>query len=163
MTRFGQLMKHLRSTTFFSDPASAIYHCNYVSGLHVHSTNVFANLIYLSNRLKLRWQKKDSMVIIAMAHDMCKIGSYLIDGDGKYIKNPNHPKGHGDLSVKMVKEIIDITEEEEACIRWHMGAFDEKENWNLYNAAVQKFPNVLWTHTADMMATHFDEVKKDGE
>ena len=38
------------------------------------------------------------------------------------------------------------------CIRWHMGAFDDKENWNSYGRAVTNFPNVLYTHTADMAA-----------
>lgn len=38
------------------------------------------------------------------------------------------------------------------CIRWHMGAFDDKENWNSYGRAVTNFPNVLYTHTADMIA-----------
>lgn len=40
------------------------------------------------------------------------------------------------------------------CIRWHMGAFDEKENWRLYTNAVNNFENVLWVHHADMMASN---------
>lgn len=39
------------------------------------------------------------------------------------------------------------------CIRWHMGAFDERENWKYYSAAVKKYPNVLYTHVADMTAS----------
>jgi len=46
-----------------------------------------------------------------------------------------------------------LTPEEVMCIRWHMGAFDEKHNWKYYTAAVKKYPNVLWTHTADMIAS----------
>ena len=46
-----------------------------------------------------------------------------------------------------------LTEEEVACIRWHMGAFDDQKFWNYYTAAVKKYPNVLWTHTADMIAS----------
>ena len=38
------------------------------------------------------------------------------------------------------------------CIRWHMGAFDDKENWNSYGRACTAYPNVLYTHTADMIA-----------
>ena len=37
-----------------------------------------------------------------------------------------------------------LTEEEIACIRWHMGAFDDSKNWNKYNLAIQKYPNVLF-------------------
>ena len=47
---------------------------------------------------------------------------------------------------------VPLTEEEMLCIRWHMGAFDDKENWNSYGRAVTNFPNVLYTHTADMIA-----------
>ena len=31
-------------------------------------------------------------------------------------------------------------------------AYECKENWDKYGKAIEKFPNVLWTHTADMMA-----------
>ena len=47
---------------------------------------------------------------------------------------------------------MNLTEEEILCIRWHMGAYDDKENWNTIGAAIEKYPNVLFTHTADMMA-----------
>ena len=47
---------------------------------------------------------------------------------------------------------VPLTEEEMLCIRWHMGAFDDKENWNSYGRSVTLFPNVLYTHTADMIA-----------
>ena len=49
---------------------------------------------------------------------------------------------------------IRLTEEEMACIRYHMGAFTEKEQWNDYTNAVHKYHNVLWTHQADMLASH---------
>ena len=52
----------------------------------------------------------------------------------------------------MTQKIIDLTEEEVLCIRWHMGAYDEKENWNILGRAIEQFPNVLYTHTADMIA-----------
>ena len=43
--------------------------------------------------------------------------------------------------------------QEAVCIRWHMGAFDTKENWNVYGNAVACDQNVLYTHTADMYAS----------
>ena len=48
---------------------------------------------------------------------------------------------------------LSLTEEERLCIRWHMGAFDKKENWDGYDKAVAQYQNVLWTHTADMVAS----------
>lgn len=47
---------------------------------------------------------------------------------------------------------IQLTDEELYCIRWHMGAFDDTENWKYYSGAIEKYPNVLYTHTADMVA-----------
>ena len=44
--------------------------------------------------------------------------------------------------------------EEIACIRYHMGAFTDKSEWNDYTRAVKAYPNVLWTHQADMLASH---------
>ena len=38
------------------------------------------------------------------------------------------------------------------CIRYHMGAY-EKDGWNEFDLAIRKYPNVLWTHTADMYAS----------
>ena len=60
----------------------------------------------------------------------------------------------------LLSSILTLTDEEALCIRWHMGAFDEKENWNAYSNAIHKYPNVLWTHQADMYATHVMEVGK---
>jgi len=157
--RLRILEKCLYDTTFFTDPASSRFHCNYEGGLKDHSYNVMYNLENLTERLKLVWKDERSWEIVALAHDVCKIGAYVPDGKGGYAKNPNQPKGHGDLSVARVKQWIELTEEEELCIRWHMGAYDDRANWNEYNKALQKYPNVLWTHTADMMATHFDEVE----
>lgn len=74
---------------------------------------------------------------------------------GIWVHNPKHPRGHADLSLKMLSEAgIELTDEEKACIRWHMGAFDDVQNWSNYTEAIRKFPNVLWTHTADMVAAH---------
>ena len=52
----------------------------------------------------------------------------------------------------------ELTQEEIFCIRWHMGAFDDKENWNSYGRACTVYPNVLYTHTADMIAARIEGV-----
>jgi len=171
MNRYQELVKALSRTTFYEDPASAKFHGNYPGGLSDHSDNVEKNLYHLTKKLLLKWQDKESFLIIPLAHDVCKIGLYIPDGKGGYTYNKDQPPGHGDLSVKMVKEWIELTPEEEACIRYHMGAFVEgsvlgegeeaiQREWNAYNEAIHEFPNVLWTHVADMMASHIDEIRK---
>lgn len=50
--------------------------------------------------------------------------------------------------------------EEILCIRYHMGAFVDQKEWNDYTRAIHECPNVLWTHTADMIAAHILEIDK---
>ena len=74
---------------------------------------------------------------------------------GIWVNNPAQPIGHASLSLERLRNAgIELTPEEEACIRWHMGAFDDAQNWSNYTNAIRQFPNVLWTHTADMVAAH---------
>jgi len=156
--RLNTLYEFLKGTTYFADPASTKYHGVFRGGLHDHSLRVQKHLVHLTDALDLKWEcSKTSPKIVAVCHDLCKIGAYVEDGAGGYTYNQDHPKGHGDRSVEIAKSVIDLTEEEELCIRWHMGAYDLKENWNAFNEALKKYPNVLWTHNADMMAVHLDD------
>jgi len=158
LTRYEKLTYYLKNNTSFkTDPASAKHHGNHEGGLRTHSYYVLVNLLYLTKKLDLKWQDPESPYIVAYAHDMCKIGAYIPKDGGGYSVSEAHPKWHGQLSVMMAEEVIELTDEERNCIRWHMGAYDERKNWQKFNDALKKYPNVLWTHNADMMATHFDE------
>jgi len=138
-------------------PASAKYHGNYRGGLFHHCLCTAVCLANMSDELNLKWQNDRSPFLVAFYHDLCKTDAYTFTEDG-IIHAECEDKGHGDKSVRLVKQIVpDLTEEEELCIRWHMGAFDDKENWKSYGEAVRKYPNVLFTHTADMYATHILE------
>ena len=156
----------LKKNGYFTAPASSKYHLAYEGGLFEHSCNVALNLIHLTECLSLRWQRVQSPVIIGLFHDLCKIDQYIYDPIlKKYVWNKDQPvTGHGDKSIKYIEDnVLKLTEEEKACILWHMGAFSEKENWTKYTTAIHKFPNVLWTHTADMMATHIIEQEAQDE
>lgn len=138
-------------------PASRKYHGNYEGGLLVHSLNTAIALCTLTDSLELEWEREQSPVIVGLLHDLCKTDLYEFTEDG-IIYAENAAPGHGDKSVEIAKSFIpDLTEEEELCIRWHMGAFDDQENWPQYNAAIAKYPNVLFTHTADMVASQIFE------
>lgn len=90
---------------------------------------------------------------MGMFHDLCKLDNYQrTNNEAWEYNNATLVPGHGDKSVMMLQQHIHLTEEEMFCIRWHMGAFDDKENWNSYGRAVTRYPNVLYTHTADMVA-----------
>lgn len=151
----------LRMLGYFSAPASTKYHLAYEGGLFEHSINVAVALIELTYANGLKWQRKESPVYIGLLHDLCKCDQYIKDGDIYRFNTNTTLVGHGDKSATLAKKLLDITEEEEACIINHMGAFDEKDKWTRYTNAIHKFPNVLWTHTADMIASHIVEERKE--
>lgn len=138
---------------FFKAPASTKYHGNYEGGLFDHSLAVTESLIELTNKLELEWWNSSSPFIVGMFHDLCKCDCYRKDADGWHHEETTIP-GHGDKSVIKAFQIFPgLNDEEIHCIRWHMGAYEKDPSmWNIYGKAIEKYPNVLWTHTADMMA-----------
>lgn len=156
-------LKWLAENGFFTAPASTKYHGNYEGGLFDHSFMVMNLLVELSAANGLKWKRPASPFLVGMFHDLCKIDQYCIDNSTpytvgeptRYEYNPNTMyKGHGDKSIILLSQFTTLTDEETACIRYHMGAFTEKEEWRDYTRAVHAFPNVLWTHQADMLASH---------
>ena len=153
---------------FFMKPAAIKHHGNYTGGLYDHSLEVMKTLVQMTEDLELKWENPRSPYIVGMFHDLCKVDDYIDEnaedmvmmGTGSPIsKDPkwtyNNDKiltGHGDKSVMMLSQFINLTEEEIMCIRFHMGAY-ETDAWNQYDAAIRKYENVLWTHTADMYAS----------
>ncbi len=150
----------LDSNGFFTQAASTRFHGSYEGGLFDHSFSVMKNLKKLTGRLDLEWEREESPLIVGMFHDLCKIDQYERIDNGRYKwVNDTEIKGHGDKSVILLSRLMPITEEEADCIRYHMGAFvEDKDEWKQYTDAMHKHPNVLWTHTADMMASHLDGV-----
>lgn len=151
---------YLIGNGFFTAPASTKYHGAYEGGLFDHSMTVATLLLDLSAFNKLKWERAESPLYIGMFHDLCKIDQYKntdVDlNNGKLIYEWNSEtflKGHGDKSIMLLASLIQLTEEEVFCIRYHMGAFTEKEEWNDYNRAIRKYNNVLWVHHADMIAS----------
>ena len=139
---------------FFTAPASTKYHGAYTGGLFEHSYEVTKALLNLTNSLQLVWRRRISPVIIGLFHDLVKCQTYKLDPEtGKYTYRKGAEPGHGEVSVRIADEILSLTDEERQCIRWHMGAYDDKSNWAPLGEAIEQYPNVLWTHTADMVAS----------
>lgn len=155
---------------FFTQPASTKYHGAYEGGLFDHSYEVTQVLLDMTDRLNLEWKRPESPYIIGMFHDLCKIDNYLtiIDEPGETMMgtgevkgkevhfeyNPNTIlKGHADKSIMLLSQFITLTEEEMLCIRFHMGAYEEQDQWDNYDKAIRKYETVLFTHTADMYAS----------
>jgi hypothetical protein len=156
----SEFEEYLCTTSFFTAPASTKYHWNYEGGLFDHSFEVMRTLVGLTKSCQLQWTRPESPYVVGMFHDLCKIDQYELashpnDPNIEYgYRNDTLLKGHGDKSVMLLSRAMRLTEEEIMCIRYHMGAFTEKEEWRDYTGAVNIYPNVLWTHHADMIASH---------
>lgn len=151
------LLTWLHSIEYFDAPAAKSHHGASKSGLLRHSLQVAAELRTLTDKLGLKWIRPESPEIIGLLHDVCKTDDYKWDWkvskDHIEWNDDQIMEGHGDKSVLMIAGHFDLTEEEAACIQFHMGAFTDKEQWKYYSKAIKKWPNVLYTHTADMIAS----------
>lgn len=151
----------LDSMGFFTAPASTKYHGAYAGGLFDHSLKVAEVLVDLTEKLGLKWDTPQSPLVVGMYHDLCKGDDYTRDFESeKWIRRPELIiPGHGDKSVIMAQQYIELTWEEIACIRWHMGAYEtDPKMWTYYGNAIERYPNVLFTHTADMIASKINGV-----
>lgn len=143
---------------YFTAPASSKYHGAYEGGLYDHSELVALTLTDLTKRLDLKWEREESPYLIGFLHDICKADAYRKTESG-FEYNPDMIlTGHGEKSVIITLQHIQLTDEEIMCIRYHMGAYEGEKIWNNLGKAIQKYPNILWTHTADMLALQVLEV-----
>lgn len=159
-TRCEYLFDWLKQDGFFEAPASANHHGAYRGALAEHSLAVAEELQRLTRTECLHWQNNESPILIGLLHDVCKMDQYkawsTVTSEAKVFYDYNKDclfSGHGDKSIAILAQHITMTEEEVACIRYHMGAFTDSSEWNYYSGAIKKYPNVLWTHTADMIAS----------
>lgn len=144
---------------FFVKPASIHHHGQYDGALFDHSYEVTMALVEMTEKLGLKWELPRSPYIVGMFHDLCKLDNYIkSDNEAWEYNNATLLPGHGEKSVIFAQQLMKLTEEEIYCIRWHMGAFDDKQMWNNYGRACTMYPNVLYTHTADMVAARIKGV-----
>jgi hypothetical protein len=163
-------------TDFFTAPASTRYHGSYEGGLVEHSLNVYDRLVWeMENTVGAGWQEiysPESIAIIALFHDLCKIDRYVItekwrkdeNGDWEAYEAYEYNKekaemGHGAQSVFYLQKFIQLTELEAQAIFWYMGAYDLSPYASLA-ACSETFkwnPLAFLTHRADMAATYVTE------
>ena len=159
------LIAFLEKTDFYTAPASTKFHNSFEGGLLSHSLNVRTALKQLVGD---QWSD-DTITIVALLHDICKINMYKVeyrnkkDETGTWVKEPFYmiddmmPLGHGEKSVMLISEFIKLSKEELYAIRWHMGGFEAKENHNYVSKTYEKYPLAVYAHMADIMATYILE------
>ena len=171
------LMAYLEESGFYTSPASTKYHGSYEGGLLDHSLNVYyalldeMNFIYGKN-----WRKKwsdESVAIVALFHDLCKIGRYK--SVWKNVKNKETGvweekkcyeydsskfcMGHAALSLQIINRYMILTDEEAQAIYWHMGPYDLSEYSNKQELGFAYNRNTLSfaLNRADMFSTYVIE------
>lgn len=185
-----KLLNFIRRSDFYMAPASTRFHLSCEGGLLQHSLNVLdalRSILTLSMdcgesaepcHYEYRVAGKtvasvpqDSVIIIALLHDICKTYFYTTswrnaknEKTGKWEKVPYYtvqdkmPLGHGAKSAMIIKQYIELTTPEMYAIWWHMG-FMDTQNAQTINAAIRQYPIVWAMHTADMMASSFMEAE----
>ena len=161
---------------FFTAPASARYHGAYEGGLCDHSLNVYHCLVDYLQRERVQElygleYSDESIAIVALLHDLCKIGCYkkgtrnVKDESGKWQTVPTYtfddplPYGHGEKSVYIANGYIRLNREEAMAIRWHMGGFDDAVRGGSFavSDAYNRYPLAVKLHIADLEATYLME------
>lgn len=154
-----KLLQWLRDNGYYKAPAGKSHHGNFEGGLFKHSLQVTRELMIMTEQLGLRWGREQSPVIVGMLHDLCKCDQYILQEDGSYTYNEHMLlAGHGDKSCILAQACMNLTDEELMCIRYHMGPYEGKDVWKAYNKAIKKYPNVLYTHMADMIASQIKNI-----
>lgn len=179
-----RLLAFIRSSDFYTAPASTKYHACYEGGLLEHSLNVY-DLLDAKTHEPV-WNpimsdlKHESIVIAGLLHDLCKTNFYVAEYRNKKVYSENGtksdsngrfdwqsvpsyaiddkiPYGHGEKSVMMIEEFIKLEPVERYMIRWHMGFTEPKESWNTLSAAINRFPQIVAIIEADLEATYLKE------
>ncbi len=132
----SDLMSWLENTDFYTAPASTRYHGSFEGGLVQHSLNVYSQLKKLCKWYKCE-ASEESIVIVSLFHDLCKIGCYKTqmrwrkDKNDRWEQYPTYGYkedfaygGHGSKSVFLVQSFIKLTPEEASAINCHMGQWD---------------------------------------
>lgn len=171
-----KLLEWLKSTDFFTAPASSKFHSAYEGGLCAHSINVYKRFVKnLQSEYGDNWQEKvslESATIIGLLHDICKTNFYKVEMrnvkvDGVWVQQPYYtvddalPYGHGEKSVYIISGFMRLSRMEAMAINWHMGGFDARIMGGSYSLsdAFYKFPVSVIFHISDIEATYLDETR----
>lgn len=180
ITREGaaKLLEWLKKSDFFYAPASTRFHSAHLGGLCEHSVKSYYR--YMQN-LEMEYAEEleekisqESIAVIALLHDICKVNYYKQDYrnvkvDGVWEQKPYYsvddslPYGHGEKSVYIISGFMRLTREEAMAINWHMGGFDQRVMGGSYalSDVFYSYPTALLFHISDVQATYLDEEKAE--
>ena len=167
-----ELVAWLVNTDFFNAPASTRFHDAFECGLVMHSLNVYSQLKKLC-----KWYDCDatdeSIAIVALFHDFCKIGYYKAEFRWRKDKNDKWEQyptwrcdeefaygGHGSKSVYLIQSFIRLTPDEASAINCHMGAWDIS-SYSKPSLVFERNKLAWLLHVADEAATYIINKEED--
>ncbi|MDF1496000.1 MULTISPECIES: hydrolase [unclassified Caproiciproducens] len=172
ITRAGsaELLEWLKTTDFFTAPASTKFHCACLGGLVQHSVSVYR--VMMDKHFNAETDSEESFAICGLLHDVCKAQFYKEstrnvknEETGAWEKRPyytiedSYPYGHGEKSVFLIERFMRLKTSEAIAIRWHMGGFDESVRGGSFSIGLawQKYPIAVKLHLSDLESTYLCE------
>ena len=173
ITREGskELKEWLLSSDFETAPASTRFHGSYEGGLIEHSVHVWEEMVRLLKAYPEIQTNGETVAIITLLHDLCKIGCYKVELRNKkengvwrsvpaYVFDEDFAfGGHGSKSVFLIQQFIKLTPEEAVAINCHMGSWDRSPSDYAVGDAFEAYPLAWLLHVADESATFIREAK----
>lgn len=164
-----RILDWLATTDFYGAPASSRFHDAYEGGLISHTINVYNQMCEVWKIQKFNNVSPHSFTLVALTHDWCKIGlyeSYMRNvkdektGQWNQVKSfrwreegPAFAFGHGVSSMFLVSRFVNLTGDEAAAIRWHMGSYRCADSeFSELQTCNEVYPLVLMVQFADALS-----------
>jgi hypothetical protein len=160
-----ELLAWLEQSDFYTAPASTKYHGNWTGGLLDHSLGVYNELKRLYDVYPEIEATEESLILVALFHDLCKVNLYTPEKRFRKDENGNwesydtwtfneklHFGGHGSKSLFILQNFIKLTAEEAVAINCHMGSWNCDDTTGLA-AAYTQCPLAWLLHVADEATT----------
>lgn len=173
---FCKMLDWLRTTDFYTSPASTRYHESHPGGLLVHSLKVYNMAMQLLDTPQFAGVNPASVTMATLTHDWCKIGLYESytrnvknEATGQWEKVPAFkrnqkgiPLGHGATSMYLASNFFHLSPEEACAIRWHQGHWNVCDSEvNEFQLANEKYPMVHLLQFADQLSITNYAIKED--
>jgi hypothetical protein len=167
-----KLLQYLKTTDFFTAPASAKYHGAFSSGLVYHSLTVLKRALTLAPLMLGPKYDLFQLCVACLFHDLAKCSLYktstrnVKDAAGKWMEVPYYTYSdeyvgapHGTESYIRLSYFVKLSKPWTAAVIWHMGAFGLSEgDQKSLSKNIRAYPEVLLLQTADLMAGFLDGI-----
>lgn len=160
-----KLIEWLDKSDFYEAPSSSKFHGNYKGGLCEHCILVYHLLkdkcdYWKNKKPDLFIPDDESLKIIALFHDLCKVNFYTegfrnVKENNTWIKKPTYeiddkfPAGHGSKSVIILQNFMTLKQCEILAIIHHMGIPDNYSDSQAFHKALKLYPFIILVHTSD--------------